>query len=124
MNRTALLLAAILPLTGCHIILNEVSPPGEMNSNGKINPCHDFRSNPQACGEAQYNAPRVRKLGIGQTIAQAQQIMGRDPEERSLKVQDGQSIEIWFYLTDYDRSIVSVITFTDGKITSIEPLYR
>jgi hypothetical protein len=96
-----------------------------MGPDGKVFPCNERRVDHQACGEALYNAPRVRQLEIGQSVAQARTIMGREPEERSLKKSaTGTPVEVWGYLTDYNKTIVSLITFEDGKIAAIEAVAR
>ena len=95
-------------------------PPGTMGPDGKVYPCNDYRTNAQACGEAIYNAPRVAKLAVGMSLLNARQVMGRDPEERTVRTVDGKVVERWSYLTNYDSSIVSRITFTEGRITAIE----
>ncbi len=117
-NILILTLAGVL--SGCQAYLNYRAPPGEMSADGRVNKCNDYRTDPQACGEAIYNAPRVARLSLGQSVAQAREIMGRAPEERSLKTQDGQEVEVWSYLTDYANSKKSVITFRAGRIVSIE----
>jgi hypothetical protein len=121
------LLIAVLSLqllSGCQAIRDSVAPPGEMGSNGKVNKCNDWSTNPQACGEARYNAPRVAKINLGQSISEVRQIMGRDPEQRSLKEEGGHAIEEWQYLTNYKESIVSVITFRNSKVVSLESKRR
>jgi len=124
MKKVTLILVLLTLLTGCQSYLNYRAPPGEMGADGKVNKCNDYRTNPQACGEAIYNAPRVAKISIGQPIAEVRQIMARDPEERSAKTQDGQAIEVWAYLTNYANSIKTIITFKDGKVISIESVQR
>ena len=119
MTRLAIVLIVAFVLSGCQSYLNMRFPPGEMASDGKVYPCNDRRRNPQACGEALYNAPRVFKLSAGQSIDEAREIMGRAPENRLIRTENGQTVEIWHYLTNYDNSVTSGITFTNGKITAI-----
>ena len=121
------LLIAVLSLhllTGCQAIRDSVAPPGEMGENGKVNKCNDWSTNPQACGEARYNAPRVAKINLGHTISEVRQIMGRDPEQRSVKEEGGVAIEEWQYLTSYKESIISVITFKNSKVSSVQTRRR
>ena len=120
----ACVLVVASSLAGCQAILNKRFPPGEMDASGSVYPCNDRRTNPQACGEAIYNAPRVRQLNLGMDLATARRVMGRDPEERGLKVVDSTQVETWGYLTDYDNTIVSTVTFTNGRISSIESSRR
>ena len=121
-----LLVAAVVLqlLAGCQAIRDSIAPPGEMGSNGRVNKCNDWSTNPQACGEARYNAPRVAKINLGQSVAEVRQIMGRDPEQRSLREEGGQAIEEWQYLTDYKQSITSLITFKNGKVSSLQALRK
>ena len=121
-----LLLLAVIAgsLAGCQAYLNHRAPPGEMAATGKVNQCNDYRTNPQACGESLYNAPRVARLALGQSVAQAREVMGRAPEERSLKTEDGQEVEVWSYLTDYANWKKSVIVFKGGRIVSIESMSK
>lgn len=117
--------ALTVALTGCQSYLNHRYPPGQMGPDGKVYPCNERRVDHQACGEAIYNAPRVAQLKLGQTFAEAKAVMGREPEERSLKMTDtGKPVEVWGYLTDYNKSVVSLITFVDGRITAIEATAR
>ena len=111
-------------LAGCQAIRDSVAPPGEMDSSGKVNKCNDWSTNKQACGEALYNAPRVAKINLGQTLSEVRQIMGRDPEQRSVKEEDGQAIEEWQYLTNYKAHIISVITFKNSKVVSVQTQRR
>ncbi|MBI5891755.1 MAG: hypothetical protein HZB47_13995 [Nitrosomonadales bacterium] len=124
MKRLSLSLGIVFLLSGCASIRDAMHPPGEMGADGKVNPCHGFQTNPQACGNAIYNAAHVIKLSIGQTLQQAREVMGRDPEERTLKKQGEQTIEVWKYLIAYRSTSFSVITFVDEKIVSIETAQR
>jgi hypothetical protein len=124
MRTTAATIAITLTLSGCQAILNKRYPPGELGPDGKVFPCNDYRTNAQACGEALFNAPRLAKLTVGMSLAEAKAIMVRAPEERSARSEGGRAIEVWGYLENYDRSAVSRITFVDGKIASIESTTR
>jgi hypothetical protein len=118
----SLLLA--VAMSGCQTTLNAMYPPGELAPDGKVYPCNDYRTNAQACGEAIFNAPRVAKLSVGMSMAETKAIMVRAAEERSARTEGGKSIEVWGYLTNYDRSVLSQITFVDGRIASIEGVQR
>ena len=124
MTKLILSILALGFLSGCQTYRNAKYPPGEMSPEGKIYPCHGSQTNPQGCGNALYNAPRVTKLNIGQTTEQAKEIMGHDPEDRSIKLQGNQTVEIWKLLTDYRSTTYTVITFIDGKIVSVETTRR
>ena len=89
-----------------------------------MNKCNSWGTNPQACGEAIYNAPRVAQIQLGQPIAEVRKLMGRQPEQRSLTVEGGIEVEVWQYLTDYYDSVVSVITFRGGQVHSLTTLRK
>ena len=90
-----------------------------MNADGSINPCHGYRAHPQACGDALYNGARIKRVAIGQTLANVREIMGRDAELRSVGTHDGHESETWGYLTDYDQDITTQIEFVDGAVVAI-----
>lgn len=96
-----------------------ISPPGEMNADGSINPCHGYKADPQACGLATYNSARIGKIALGQSLQEVRAIMGKAPEERSVKSQDGRSLETWGYRTDYRTRITTRIEFIDLKVVAI-----
>jgi hypothetical protein len=124
MWKIALVVVAAMQLAGCQTYLNYRFPPGHMAADGKIYPCNSYRTDHQACGEALYNAPRLDLLKTGHSIQQAKQLMGRNPEKRSIKVVEGVSSESWEYIYNYDRSEYMVITFMDDKIVGIEQIQR
>ena len=95
-----------------------------MGPDGKVFPCNDYRINAQACGEARYNAPRVRKIALGMDVSTVKNIMQRDPEERNLKIVEARLSESWSYLVDYDNSLVCIIVFIEGRVVSIESIRR
>ena len=64
----ALLLVAAASCGGCATVRDVVSPPGDMNADGTINPCHGHKADVQACGNAQYNGARIGKVTIGQSL--------------------------------------------------------
>lgn len=125
--RIATLLATLgiaATLAGCAAAIRPVrdviAPPGEMNADGSINPCHGYRSDFQACGNAIYNGARIGKVALGQSVADVRKIMGRDPEKRSVQLQNGQTLETWKFLTDYEKSITTHIEFLDSKVVGIK----
>ena len=119
-------IALALQLAGCAAVIRPVrdaiSPPGEMNADGSINPCHGYRSNYEACGIAIYNGKRITKVAIGQTLVEVKTIMGKSPEERSIEAKDGRTVESWTFLTDYDRSVSTNVDFLDGRVSAIKQL--
>ena len=120
---SVLAVAALVGLNGCAGVIRPVrdviSPPGEMNADGSINPCHGYKADAQACGNAAYNGAHIGGVKIGQSIVEVRSIMGKDPEERSVRTQDGQSLESWGYRTDYKNRITTRIDFLDLKVVGI-----
>ncbi len=122
-GRVALAVALVSGLIGCAGVVRPVrdaiSPPGEMNADGSINPCHGYKSDAQACGNAAYNGARIGKVTIGQSLQDVRAIMGKDPEERSIRTEDGRNLETWGYRTDYCSRITTRIDFIDLKVVGI-----
>lgn len=79
-------------------------------------PCKWFHKYPELCEAAAANAAVIGKVEVGQTFAEVRKVMGRDAERR----QATESQETWEYITNYDYSRYSIITFVDGKVTSIK----
>jgi hypothetical protein len=121
---TLVAVAIAAQLAGCAAAIRPVrdviAPPGEMNADGSINPCHGYRSDFQACGNAIYNGIRIGKVALGQPIGEVRRIMGRDPEKRSVQLQNGQTLETWKFLTDYDKAITTHIEFLDNMVVGIK----
>ena len=115
----SLLVAAATSLSGCSAVKDVVSPPGEMSADGAINPCHGHKADAQACGNAVYNSARIGKVALGQSLAQVRQIMGHDPEQRSVQVLDGHDQETWSFRTDYSGRITTRIDFRDAVVVGI-----
>ena len=124
LSRFALCLIVMSCLSACSGVIRPVrdaiSPPGEMNADGTINPCHGYKANFQACGNAVYNASHVGKVALGQSLTEVRQIMGRDPEQRSVQVQDGHNLEAWSFLTDYANHVTTRIEFSDLVVVAIK----
>jgi hypothetical protein len=95
--------------------------PGIMNADGSINPCYGFHVSPQACGDAIYNAERIKNVQIGQSQSDVRQVMGREAELRGVSLQGGQRMETWTFLTDYASQIRTSVDFVDGKVVAIRP---
>jgi hypothetical protein len=122
-SRAAVAATLVAGLIGCAGIIRPVrdviAPPGEMNADGSINPCHGYKADAQACGNAAYNGARIGRVAIGQSLQDVKAIMGREPEERSVRTQDGRSSETWSYRTDYAGRISTRIDFLDLKVVAI-----
>jgi hypothetical protein len=91
-------------------------PQGVMLADARITPCHGHHTDPKACGNAQFNAPLLPKIQAGMTTAAVREIMRHDAERREL---DGNT-ETWFFMSDYPAELMTAITFTDGKVTSLK----
>lgn len=119
-RKLSLLTALAMALPGCSTVRDVVSPPGEMTADGTINPCHGHKADAQACGNALYNGTRIGKVAIGQSITEVRQIMGHDPEQRSVQALDGHSAESWSFRTDYQGRITTRIEFKDAVVVGIK----
>ncbi len=122
-RHAAALAVAIASISGCAIVQRPVRdaihPPGQMDADGSIYPCHGYKADPQACGDAIYNGTRIGKVALGQTLAEVRTIMGRDAEARSVNMRDGRSVEAWSFRTDYEKRITTTIEFMDGRVVAI-----
>jgi hypothetical protein len=68
-----------------------------------------------ACNHAVENAPRMANVKAGMTMAEVRTLMQRDPERREI---DG-NVETWAYITDYSGERMTVVVFTDGRVTGM-----
>lgn len=116
MKRTLLALSiAAITLTGCTAVMNKALPPGRMSEEGTIRPCHRDHRDAQACGNAIFNKSVIGEIHPGQTLTDVRAIMRHDPELRTV---DGSN-ESWGYITNYGEKVMTWITFTDRKVSSI-----
>ncbi len=104
-------LFAIFLLAGC-----ASGPGGELLPNGTITPCGGHHTDPQACGNATFNARVIGKVQVGQSKQDVRAIMQHDPERREISA----NVETWSYITDYPSELVTEIVFTDGKVTGLK----
>ena len=95
--------------------MNTTLPPGRMSDAGIIRPCHNDHRDAQACGNAIFNARVIGQIRTGQTVTDVRAIMRHDTEKRTV---DGSN-ESWGYITNYRDKVMTWITFTDGKVTSV-----
>lgn len=126
-GRAASLALAALAICFCSCTLllrpirDGISPPGKMNADGSINPCHFYERRHQACGDAIWNAKQIHQVSLGQTKEAVREIMRHEPERRSALIDEqGRAVESWGYLVDYRGRLVTRITFTDGIVTKFE----
>lgn len=115
-----LLLPAALASAGCASIGEAIYPPGEVRANGKISPCQGFRTNGAACGMARYNVKRVEQIKVGQSIDEVTGILGYRPRMRTTVVREGNQVENWPLIVDYENSIYLHIQFLNGKVDTIK----
>jgi hypothetical protein len=71
--------------------------------------------NDVACGQALYNSQRINRVEIGQSKEEVRSIMGHDPERREASTER----ELWSYVTDYDREVMTTIEFVNGRVAKI-----
>lgn len=87
--------------------------------NGRILPCGGHHTDPDACGAALFNAPRLAKISLGMTKDDVLKIMEHPAERREAKTSDGHDYESWLYMVNYTNEQMTAITFTDGKVTAM-----
>ncbi len=104
---------AALTLAGCTTATSV--PPGQMSETGTIHPCHQKFRDSQACGNAIFNRTVIAQVQPGQTATDVRAIMRHDAERLTV---DGGS-ESWGYITNYADKTMTMITFTDQKVTSV-----
>jgi hypothetical protein len=102
-------------LAGCSYAVNP-HVAGTLLESGKIAPCHGNHTDAEACGNAIFNAKVINQVQPGQTKQEVRTIMQHDPERRELAA----NTETWIYITDYSAELMTAITFTDGKVTSLK----
>ena len=107
---------AALALTGCTAVLNQSLPPGRMNEAGTIRPCHNDGYDAQACGNALFNETVIGKIHTGQSLTDVRAIMRHDAERRTVD----PTSESWGYITSYRDKVMTWITFTDQKVSSLK----
>jgi penicillin V acylase-like amidase (Ntn superfamily) len=86
-----------------------------MNVAEAVRPCQPDRRGAEACGHAAFNATVISQIQKGQTPADVRAIMRHDAERREVT----SLTESWGYLTSYDNKMMTWITFTDRKVTSL-----
>ena len=109
------LAVACLALAGCTSSMNHSIPAGGMNVAGDIRPCSPDRRDAQACGNALFNTTVISQIHKGQTRSEVRGIMKHDAEKREI----AGVTESWGYLTSYKNKMITWITFTDHKVSSL-----
>jgi hypothetical protein len=99
---------------------DHTAPPGLLNEQGTINPCHGDEADPQACGNARFSARHVGLIRVGLGPDDVRAIMHNDPDAREVRDEGGTVIERWAYLTDYRRRLTTIVVFTDGRVTGFD----
>jgi hypothetical protein len=116
------MLALVTALAGCSLemLRDSTAPPGLINAEGKINPCHGDEADHQRCGDAIFNGRHIGKIAIGSDAAEVRRVMLNEPDDKSV-VRDGETvIERWTYLTDYRRRGTTTVLFRDGRVDGFE----
>jgi hypothetical protein len=106
---------AFVTLSACTSAMNTALPPGRMDAEGAIRPCHRDHRDAQACGNAIFNEGVIGQIHSGQTLTDVRAIMRHDAERRTV----AGANESWGYITDYDDKIMTWITFTDRQVSSV-----
>ena len=99
---------------------DHTAPPGLLNEQGTINPCHGDEADPQQCGNALFNARHVGLIRVGLGRDEVRALMHHDPDGREVRDAGGNVSERWTYLTDYRRRLTTVVVFTDGRVTGFD----
>ncbi len=109
------LAVACAALAGCAASMNPSLPAGRMNVAGILAPCSPDRRGAQACGDALFNTTVISQIHKGQSQSEVRGIMRHDAERREV---EGLT-ESWGYLTSYKNQMITWITFTDRKVSSL-----
>lgn len=73
-------------------------------------PCKGFHKDQHSCLKAADNSEVIGNIGLGQSMAQVREIMGKGPELRDAN----QDSETWTYITEYSTQTFTSIIFKDG----------
>jgi hypothetical protein len=104
-----------ITLGGCASAQRPSQLPGAMNIEGSIGPCRGDGRDVQACGDAIFNATVISRIHTGQTQTEVRSIM-RHVAERHEMVGD---VESWGYITSYQNKMLTWISFTDHRVSSL-----
>jgi hypothetical protein len=86
-----------------------------VNKSAAVPPCHSDRRGGQVCGDATFNASVIAQIHKGQSRGDVRGIMGHDAERREI----GALTESWGYMTSYENNMITWITFTDQRVSSL-----
>ena len=106
MKLRLLLSIALLTLTGSAAALTE---------SDATKPCNPDRRGSQACANAIFNATVIGQIHKGQSQDDVRGIMRHDPERREIQ----RLTESWGYMTSYRNNMITWITFTDDRVSSL-----
>jgi hypothetical protein len=101
-----LLSIALLTLTGSAAALTE---------SGATKPCDPDRRGSQVCANAIFNATVIGQIHKGQSQDDVRGIMRHDPERTEIQ----GVTESWGYMTSHKDSMITWITFTDRRVSSL-----
>jgi len=109
-----IVIAACICLSTC------ITEEGVMRPNGTVTPCNGWHTDNQACGNALFNAKQIGRIQLGQTPNDVRSLMKHDAERREASADaNGNTVETWSYITDYDAEQMTTLTFTNGRLTAI-----
>lgn len=119
-RRRSLLVGACWLLSLATGTLTLACSAGQLGDNGRITPCHGHHTSPEDCGRAQFNAPLLPKIQLGQSKDEVLAIMRHPAERFEAKSEHDHKYETWIYMQNYDNELMTAIVFTDGKVTEIK----
>jgi len=76
-----------------------------------------FVTDEKACVSAYFNAPRLPKVQIGMTPEEVKRTLGNHEPDRREATSNSES---WYYMSDYERELMTKLTFENGKLTRID----
>ncbi|PYQ60002.1 MAG: hypothetical protein DMF58_09640 [Acidobacteria bacterium] len=110
------LAVACVALAGCAASMTPSLPMGRINvAGGILAPCSPDHRGARACDDALFNTSVISQIHKGQSQNEVRGIMRHDAEKREV---DGFT-ESWGYLTSYQNQMITWITFTDRKVSSL-----
>ena len=103
---------SVLAISLC-LLISACSVSGKYRGEG---PCKGFHKDPEACERAAVNSLVIGNVQQGQSPEKVREIMGHYPERREAE----KDLETWGYRTNYRERLFTIITFKNGKVTSIK----
>ena len=104
-----------LALYACTSTAPAAPAAGSMSAGGSIQQCTGTGRDVQACGNAIFNATVIEGIHHGQTSTEVRAIMKHAAERREIAA----NVESWGYITSYQNKMLTWITFTDDRVSSL-----